>query len=413
MKRNPELAHNIFFLFIMDSRFTLKAIAEKAANTPASSTFSGVRGSATLYFPLYHRAYRDFSELLPGDIDAAVEALVQVLGPLLGNECSMLTGCIRAGLYYEKGELQRAQELALSAAAKLRRSFAPESKFCMMALLLVINHSMRQFREEAMVQQDIQEMIENDKAFYLQFNFDAIVCKHSLDSGDSDAASRWIENRSSAPYESLKFFELYGHFTTARAHIALGNFNQAIIILEKILEMCQALNRPIDVIEARILLAIAFWKKKRGNQKKALLCLEEAIKDAQPLGCEQVFINEGAELESMLFTLKKRTVRSDYEGDLSEVFVGNLYLKIAEQAHYRKGLTGGRIEETVKFTQQQKRVMNLMCKGYSYRKIAEELGIQFSTVRSHIELIYRKLDVSSMKEAITKIHQLHILDDLR
>ena len=57
--------------------------------------------------------------------------------------------------------------------------------------------------------------------------------------------------------------------------------------------------------------------------------------------------------------------------------------------------------------------MNLMCKGYSYRKIAEELGIQFSTVRSHIELIYRKLDVSSMKEAITKIHQLHILDDLR
>ena len=54
-----------------------------------------------------------------------------------------------------------------------------------------------------------------------------------------------------------------------------------------------------------------------------------------------------------------------------------------------------------------------MCKGYSYRKIAEELGIQFSTVRSHIELIYRKLDVSSMKEAITKIHQLHILDDLR
>ena len=70
-----------------------------------------------------------------------------------------------------------------------------------------------------------------------------------------------------------------------------------------------------------------------------------------------------------------------------------------------------RIEPEIQFTQQQKRVMKLMCDGYSYRKIAEELGIAFSTVRSHIELIYRKMDVSDMKEAVLKIHQLHILED--
>lgn len=411
VQRNPELAHNIFFLYAMDSRYTLLEIAKMAKDSQVSETFQGVRGSATLYFPLYHRSFRDFSEMLPGDIDTGVAMLSQTLGMLLGEECGMLLDCVRSGLYYEQGDLQHARELALSAAAAMQGGFTPESKFCTMILLLTINHALQLTEQEGLIQRDIQNMIEADKTFYLQHSFDAVLCKNRLDFGDEDAAREWLSHKASNVYGVLGFFDLYGHFTTARAYITIGEFGNAIILLEKILEMGRVLKRPIDMIEAEILLSVAFWKIKRGNRKTAISHLEQAIRLAQPLEYTQVFANEGAEVAAMLSSIKNRTKRSDFEGDLSETFVNQLYIRTTELAHSGRGLTGGKPAQAVRLTPQQKRVATLMCEGYSYRKIAEELGVQFSTVRSHIELIYRKLEVSTMDEAIRKIRQLHILED--
>lgn len=408
--RNPNLAHNIFFLYIMDYRLTLKDIAEMAKQVRTDIVFQGVRGSATLYFPFYHRSYRDFSELLTGNADETIGTVCHTLGPLLGEECAMIIACIRAGLFYETGDLRQAQEYALSAVAELKSHFAAESKFCVLILLMTIYRAMREAKQEEVICKEIQKMIEQDKAYYLQFNFNALLNKNKLDSGEIAAAQQWLESEGTDIYGEVDFLRLCGHLTTARAHIALGHFDEAIILLEKLLNMCTEFNRPLDVIEVNLLLAVSFRKKKRGNQKKALDYLEVAVRIAQQFGYEQIFINDGAELESMLSGLKNRTMRSDYSGDISGTFVNKLYIGAVEQARYSKGLTGGRVEQNIQFTKQQKKVMRLMCEGYSYRKIGEELGIRFSTVRSHIELIYRKLDVSDMKEAILKIRKLHILD---
>ena len=412
VERNPELSHNIFFLYVMDYRFTLEDIAKTAARARGSSEFKGVRGSATQYFPLYHRAYRDFSELLPGDIDSNVAAMEKILGSLLGEECPMLTACISGGLYYEKGELQRAQEQALLAVSALRKEFAPESKFCALSLLLAVTHALWQPEQEKLFQKDIQKMIEEDGAFYLQYNFEAFICRNRLDEGETEAAKEWLETRGTDVYEHLDFFRLYGHFTTARAYIALNDYNHAVILLEKILEMCTVLKRRTDIIEAKILLAVSFWNKMRRNREKALGCLAEAIMEAQPLGYEQLFFNDGAKIKNILSELRHWTMRSDYDGPLTDEFVRRLYIGAAEQADRGIGAAGNKKSEMgVKLTPRQKTVAELMCRGYSYRKIAEELGIQFSTVRSHIELIYRKLDVSTMDEAIKKMRRLHITEE--
>lgn len=410
VKRNPELAHNIFFLYALDYRYALKDIAKMAESSQVSATFRGVRGSATLYFPLYHRSFRDFSELLPGDIDEGVDILGQTLGMLLGEERDMLLDCIRGGLYYEVGDLQRARELALSAVAGLHPSFTPESKFCALLLLMTVSHALQQPEQEARVQREIQDMIETDKVYYLQHSLDAVICRNRLNHGNTDHARSWLDHNGTDVCGEVKFYDLYGYFTTARAHIALGNLNQAVILLKKILELCRIMKRPIDMIEAEILLSIAHRKMKRGSQKTALMHLENAILLAQPFEYLQAFINDGPGIYALLSSLKNRTVRSDYTGNLSAVFVKKLYLRASEHLH-----PGWSAAETAahaaSLTPQQKRVARLMCEGYSYRKIAKEMGIQFSTVRSHIELIYRKLDVTSMDEAIRKIRQFHLLDE--
>jgi DNA-binding NarL/FixJ family response regulator len=50
----------------------------------------------------------------------------------------------------------------------------------------------------------------------------------------------------------------------------------------------------------------------------------------------------------------------------------------------------------------EKDVLLLLTKGWSYKMIADELNINYETVRSHMKNIYRKLHVASMTEAVVK-----------
>lgn len=53
-------------------------------------------------------------------------------------------------------------------------------------------------------------------------------------------------------------------------------------------------------------------------------------------------------------------------------------------------------------TQREIEVLNQLCKGKSYRMIADTLFISEETVRRHIKNIYKKLEVSSKSEAVVK-----------
>ena len=48
-------------------------------------------------------------------------------------------------------------------------------------------------------------------------------------------------------------------------------------------------------------------------------------------------------------------------------------------------------------------VLNQLIKGYTYKQVAEKLFISSETVRGHLKNIYRKLQVHSKTEALTKV----------
>jgi DNA-binding NarL/FixJ family response regulator len=73
---------------------------------------------------------------------------------------------------------------------------------------------------------------------------------------------------------------------------------------------------------------------------------------------------------------------------------------------------GNSIEsEGFDLTTREKEILQLLTRGDSYKAIANELFISFSTVQSHIKNIYEKLDVNSKSAAVSKILKNKLLDE--
>jgi len=59
-------------------------------------------------------------------------------------------------------------------------------------------------------------------------------------------------------------------------------------------------------------------------------------------------------------------------------------------------------EPAAQLTEREKEVLDQLCKGKSYKMVADALNITHDTVRHHIKNIYKKLEVHSVSEAILK-----------
>lgn len=61
-------------------------------------------------------------------------------------------------------------------------------------------------------------------------------------------------------------------------------------------------------------------------------------------------------------------------------------------------------------THREEEVLQLVVKGFSYKEIADSLGLSMHTVTSHIQHIYRKLSVRSRGEAVFEAIQMGLVD---
>lgn len=71
----------------------------------------------------------------------------------------------------------------------------------------------------------------------------------------------------------------------------------------------------------------------------------------------------------------------------------------------RTGVTDGAADVAparLTLTEREQQVLRNLVRGMSYRRAAEDLGISLDTVRTHIRAIYKKLQVHTVAEAVTR-----------
>ncbi|MCL2003174.1 MAG: LuxR C-terminal-related transcriptional regulator [Oscillospiraceae bacterium] len=379
-------------------RIPLKGIVNLKAFTP----------SITNNQPYWHRSVRDFSELF-ADLDKSTALFEKGIGTIIGEEFAVIKECLYAGCHYEKGNLSDACRHALTACGNIPDDCSAEIRFCAMMMLASALYADGQEEDAEEVLGNIRGMIERDKAFYLKPNLRAYLCRLKLADGDISAARDWLKAHKKIFDSNLSMFKMYQYSSTARAHIVMGEYTAAILLLQKLLLLSEQYRRPLDVIECCILLAVAYWKKGKGGLSVAMDYIEQSVRTAQEYGYKQQFANEGAELVNILHRLYKRTVQKDYAGGVSSMFAKTLYVLALSESKRTKGLTGGRSPKNLTFTDRQKAVMRLMCEGHSKKGIAEKMGLKPSGVKTHTDLIYKKLGVGNSVEAIMKIKELGLL----
>jgi LuxR family maltose regulon positive regulatory protein len=354
--------------------------------------------------PFFHRSVRDFSQF-SFDLESSRVLIKKSMGDIFDTDIDTLIDCICAGTYYEKGNINTAIKHALSAVAHLSPDSSPEMRFCAGMILACSLHANGQGIDADKTIVKTKKMIEQHKAYYLTPNLQAYLTRQKLNNSDKIAAKEWLDHNiesSDTPY----FYKLYRHLTSARAYIVIGNYTSAILLLQKLLTLCERYRRTLDIIETLLLLSIVYWKMGRGGTHVAMSYLERAVNIAYEYGYTQCFANDGAELINMLSKLQKRVVQKSYTGTLSSGFVKILHIAALAGAKRAKGLTGGRMPENLTFTEKQKAVMGYMCEGLNRNDIAAQMQLKPYTVKSHIALIYKKLDVSNSVDAILKIKEL-------
>ncbi len=103
--------------------------------------------------------------------------------------------------------------------------------------------------------------------------------------------------------------------------------------------------------------------------------------------------------------LLKKDVSEKLADIIREVFSGGAPMsgaiaKMVISAMHKKP------NDTYGFTKKETEILQLLCKGNSYKMIAAETGLAFETIRSYIKKIYEKLQVHSATEAVSKaIHE--------
>jgi LuxR family maltose regulon positive regulatory protein len=158
----------------------------------------------------------------------------------------------------------------------------------------------------------------------------------------------------------------------------------------------------------------------RGDHDAALRSLAAAVAEAEPEGLIRPFLDEGAPMAALLANLRatSRNVHRpalgtslDYIDALLAAFTGKKMPPPntpVQTASVVTGFHSGTLVEPL--SARELDVLRLLSDGRSNADIARNLFVEQSTVKTHLIHLYRKLDVSSRTQAISRARTLGLLD---
>jgi LuxR family maltose regulon positive regulatory protein len=180
--------------------------------------------------------------------------------------------------------------------------------------------------------------------------------------------------------------------TYARLLIAQRQAREALAVLKTTLATAEQDGRTYSVIEILALQALGY--QALGQRDMAMRALARALLLAEPEGFVRIFVEEGPSMAALL--------RAAAAQGHSPGYVQRLLAAFGETAPGAAALEP--------LSERELDVLRLMAVGLTNPEIAAELVIAVSTVKTHVNRIYGKLDVRTRTQAVARARQLQLLD---
>ncbi|MEJ2706239.1 MAG: LuxR C-terminal-related transcriptional regulator [Anaerolineales bacterium] len=220
--------------------------------------------------------------------------------------------------------------------------------------------------------------------------------------GKLEIASRWAGERELDPDAELTYLHEMENITYARILIAQKQFDEAIGLLQRLLEATEIGGRISRMIEILTLQALVYQAK--GEPSQAISTLEQALNLAGPEGFIRTFVDEGLPMARLLYEALDREIAPDYVRRLLAAFP---VTKPKGTASIKSQVDQSELIEPL--SEREIEVLQLIAKGLTNRVIATRLVLSVHTVKTHSRNIYGKLGVNNRTQAVNRARSLGIL----
>ncbi|MEM7538523.1 MAG: LuxR C-terminal-related transcriptional regulator [Chloroflexota bacterium] len=245
--------------------------------------------------------------------------------------------------------------------------------------------------------------------------------------GNVPAATYWAKSNGLHVDDELSYLVERDYLVFARLLMGQSKPEEALVLLERLLQEAEVGARGARVIEIKILQALAH--QTQGERSQAVATLAEAITLAEPEGFVRVFIDEGVAMVTLLNHAASQGVAPIYIAKLlaasnSDGLKGALPLQRVGEKKPTVPLAptiAANMPATPKFmepftkplaeplTKRELQTLRFLATELSPTEIAGEMVVSVSTVRSYTKYIYSKLNVHSRVEAVHRAKELGLL----
>ena len=250
-----------------------------------------------------------------------------------------------------------------------------------------------------------------------------------LAQGHLAKAREWARAHGLSAEDELSYRREFEHITLARVLLARSqrdradrSMNEALGLLQRLLEAAEAGERTGSVIETLVVLALAH--QAQGDMSAALVALEHALTLAEPEGYVRLFVDEGPPMAALLAHYAKRRVQNDplrvSAEQLLSVFSpeqddkrnsgrdGPVVLPPAHASRMPSAFErSNALMEPL--SEREREVLRLLRSDLSGPDIARELIMSLNTLRTHTKNIYDKLGANSRRAAVRRAEELGLL----
>jgi LuxR family maltose regulon positive regulatory protein len=408
---------------LLGQAYRMKGDLVAAERALAEASMQG-QAASNLFLTL--GAMLNLAELheLQGQLHEAVSIRRQVVGLAITRDGRPLpvAGPAYIGLgkvLREWNDLDTATEY-LTKGSKLSQQGGLESNVFDAMITLALVAQAQQHSEGAFtLLQQAHSFAQRAKSIWAINRIEAFRARLYLMQGNIDAALRWLQQSGLQSDDPVNDRLETDYLTVVRVLLAYGrtsadkgHLTQARALLGQLLKAAERAERRGSLIEILALQALALHAQ--DETIAALAALKRALSLAEPQGYIRLFVDEGEPMTLLLKGLlaHHRTARRPEYPGFSRQYLHTLLDATGQTttpSMKNASVSPGVSPLLDPLSERELEVLRLLAAGYKNQEIADKLVVVLGTVKTHLQSLYRKLEVNGRVQAVSRAKTLKLL----